>query len=88
MRRLLRRLLREIYPRVRELAAKLPDDEDASPDRMLASLLQKHFFQPVGIESEADLADNSKVSQLDNPFRLHGIALSSVIEQLILSLAA
>jgi hypothetical protein len=55
---------------------------------MLASLLQKQFFEPVGIESEADLVDTSKVSRLDNPFRLHGTALSSAIEKIILSLAA
>jgi len=90
---LLRRLLLDIYPRVRELAAQIPGEEDeghseATPDRMLASLLQKRFFQPVGIESEADLADNSKVALLGNPFRLHGKALSSAIEKIILSLAA
>ena len=89
---LLRRLLLEIFPRVRELAVKLPDEAEdghanATPDRMLASLLQKQFFQPVGIESEADLTDISKVAQLANPFRLHGPALSSAIEKIILSLA-
>ncbi|MBC7822257.1 MAG: tetratricopeptide repeat protein, partial [Planctomycetaceae bacterium] len=92
---LLRRLLLEIYPRVRELAVKLPDQEQpeqhkhdaASPDRMLASLLQKQFFEPIGIVSEADLADTSKVAQLQNPFRLHGRELSSSLEKLILSLS-
>jgi hypothetical protein len=90
---LLRRLLLEIYPRVRELAVKLPDHEQdehaaASPDRMLASLLQKQFFEPVGIASEADLADVVKVSQLRNPFSVHGRELSSSLEKLILSLSA
>ncbi len=89
---LLRRLLLEIFPRVRELAVKLPDQEDdehqaASPDRMLASLLQKQFFEPVGIASEADLADTSKVAELRNPFLLHGRELSSSLEKLILSLS-
>ncbi|MDA1055000.1 MAG: hypothetical protein O3C40_31645 [Planctomycetota bacterium] len=87
-----RRLLLEIFPRVRELAAQLPGEEeghpDATPDRMLASLLQKQFFEPVGIDSIDDLADDSKVSQLDNAFRLHGRELSSAIEKIILSLAA
>ncbi|MFT5323017.1 MAG: tetratricopeptide (TPR) repeat protein [Planctomycetaceae bacterium] len=91
---LLRRLLLEIYPRVRELAVKLPDDEElnehqaASPDRMLANLLQKQFFGMVDIESEDDLADTSKVAQLRIAFRLHGRELSSSLEKLILSLAA
>jgi|GEM_PF-1230620 len=92
---LLRRLLLKIYPRVRELALEHPDEEKseqdnrsaASPDRMLACLLQKQFFEPVGIESETDLADPSKVAQLQNPFRLHGQELSSSLEKLILSLS-
>jgi hypothetical protein len=89
---LLRRLMLDIFPRVRELAAQLPGEcdeghEDASPDRMLAGLLHKQFFQQVGIECEADFSDNSKMSLLHNSFLLHGQALSSAIEKLILSLA-
>lgn len=93
----LRGLLMELYPRVRELASmpasELGDDDEErsgprhqpeSPDTMMANLLIASVFQTADIGETDDLKDSEAIPRVRDAFSSHRSSVLSVVEKLAL----